>query len=221
VTLIVAALLVGLGVGLASGIFEDDGPAPEPPAEPAASSPEPEPANPEVEPDDSGVGRDLPRVEDDPEGVEPGPTGGAPSTGDERSAAAAARAYVESIDDRDGRAVCDRLEPGSLEELDLPAASCAAALERSFGRSSSRGLPVWRSSEMTNDVSAAIDGESARVVATVFTRYRDEREPTIEDDIIYLTRASGDWRVVKPSATLYRAVGIAEIPLDVLQPPGG
>jgi hypothetical protein len=74
---------------------------------------------------------------------------------------------------------------------------------------------------MTNDVSAAIDGESARVVATVFTRYRDEREPTIEDDIIYLTRASGDWRVVKPSATLYRAVGIAEIPLDVLQPPSG
>jgi hypothetical protein len=68
-------------------------------------------------------------------------------------------------------------------------------------------------------VSALVDGDSARVVATVFTKYADVREPTIEDDIIYLSRAADRWRVLKPSATLYRAVGIADVPLSALEPP--
>ena len=73
---------------------------------------------------------------------------------------------------------------------------------------------------MTEDVSAQIDGDTARVVATVFTEYADVREPTIEDDIIYLARSGDRWLVVKPSSTLYRAVGNADVPLEALQPPG-
>jgi hypothetical protein len=73
---------------------------------------------------------------------------------------------------------------------------------------------------MTEDVSAQVDGDSARVVATVFTEYADVREPTIEDDIIHLARSGDRWLVVQPSTTLYRAVGTADVPIEALAPPG-
>lgn len=221
-TLIVAAALIGLGVGLASGLFADDEepetPAPttvaeEESAPPAASEGE-DAGDPAKEPD-------LPRVEDDPQGAEPGPSGPAPASGDEIAAANAARAYVEAINDRDGRQVCAAFAPGGLSALELPVKrpSCPASIEGSLGFRAGRGQPVWDRSEMTQDVSAQIDGDTARVVGTVFTEYADGREPTIEDDIIYLVRSGDRWLVVKPSSTLYRAVGIADVPLESLQPP--
>ncbi len=220
-TLVVAAALIGLGVGLALGVFsDDDPPAPTATTEVGVEAEEPtesggrDPGDPAGEPD-------LPRTEDDPEGLAPGPSGPAPSSDDEVAAARAARAYVDAIDARDGRALCGALAGDGLDAIELPAVrgSCAASMEASLGFRGKGGQPVWDSSEMTQDVSAQIDGDSARVVATVFTEYADVREPTIEDDIIYLSRAGEDWLVVKPSATLYRAVGIADIPLSALEPP--
>ena len=221
---IVSAALVGLGVGLATGIFEEDDPAPQEASSPGATE-APVEAGPGAEGSPRNKGGDsepdLPPTEDDPEGLEPGPSGPAPSSAEETDAADAARAYIEAIDDRDGRELCNSLEPDGLDSLDLPAVrrSCPASLEASIGFRSKNGQPVWSRSEMTQDVSAQVEGDSARVVATVFTEYADVREPTIEDDIIYLSSASGRWLVVKPSATLYRAVGIAEIPLAAFEPP--
>ncbi len=130
---------------------------------------------------------------------------------------------MAAIDRREAREVCDAFVTGGLGVLDLPAErpTCPASMNASLGFESRGGLPVWASSEMTKDVSAQIDGDSARVVATVFTKYADVREPTIEDDIIYLSRVTDRWLVVKPSATLYRAVGIADVPLEALEPPAG
>jgi hypothetical protein len=221
-TLVVATLLTGLGVGLATGIFENDDPDHATTQSEAAAL---EPAEPDGDPgeeSDGGAQPDLPPTENDPEGLEPGPSGPPPSSEDETAAADAARAYIEAIDDRDGRGVCGAFVPGGLKTLELPveSGSCPASLEASLGYRGNRGLPVWNRSEMTQDISAQIDGDSARVVATVFTEYADVREPTIEDDIIYLARSGERWLVVKPSTTLYRAVGIADIPLEVLQPLG-
>ena len=221
-TLVVAAALIGLGVGLATGLFEDggrDAPAGTTPVgretiEAPEASEGPNKADPPA-------GPELPPVESDPEGLSPGPSGPAPSSDEEIAVAAAARAYVEAIDERSGRKVCRAFAPGALAALDLPAerSTCPASLDASFGYRGKRGQPVWDSSEMTQDLSAETDGDSARVVATVFTKYADVREPTIEDDIIYLARPDDRWLVLKPSATLYRAVGIADVPLDALQPP--
>jgi len=177
---------------------------------------------PEKEDDDPANEPNLPRTEEDPQGLEPGPSGPAPSSSDEVEAAEAARSYVEAIDDRDGGEVCDAFESSDPDELlDLPErrGSCPASFEASFGFKGKDGQPVWANSEMTDDVSAEIEGDSARVVATVFTKYADVREPTIEDDIIYLLRATDEWRVIKPSSTIYRAVGIANVPLDAIKPP--
>jgi len=226
---IVTALLAGLGAGIALGVFENDEtePQPAPPPEETANAPiEPEPAEPGGNGDQPDRDEpELPPIEDDPEGLEPGPSGPAPESADEIAAARAARQYIEAIDERDGKRLCNAFEPSAdepQERLEVPEkrGSCAAAFDASFGFEGKDGQPVWSSSEMTNDVSAQIDGDQARVVATVFTKYSDVREPTIEDDIIYLSRTTDRWRVLKPSTTLYRAVGIADIPLEALEPPG-
>ncbi len=220
-TLVIAALLIGLGVGLATGLFEDADPAPETTQATTVAGEPLEEGDKDGEGGEGSSEPDLPPTEEDPDGLEPGPSGPAPSTDDETAAADAAREYVEAINDRDGRSVCGAFVPGGLGTLELPKeqGSCPASLQASLGYRGNSGQPVWDRSEMTQDISAQIDGDSARVVATVFTEYADVREPTIEDDIIYLTRSGNRWLVVKPSATLYRAVGIADVPLEALQPP--
>jgi hypothetical protein len=40
----------------------------------------------------------------------------------------------------------------------------------------------------------------------------------VEDDVIYLERGAGGWTIVKPSATLYRAIGTPDVPPQVLTP---
>ena len=220
-TLIIATALIGLGVGLAVGIFENDEPSPETTAAEASGE------EISLAPSDEGRGGngggdepELPPTEDDPQGLAPGPSGPAPSSADELAAADAARDYVRAINDRDGREVCGAFTPGGIGTLDLPAdrGNCPASIEASLGYRK-KGQPAWDTSEMTEDVSAQIDGDSARVVATVFTEYADVREPTIEDDIIYLARSGDRWLVVQPSTTLYRAVGTADVPLEALAPP--
>ena len=51
------------------------------------------------------------------------------------------------------------------------------------------------------------------------TRFADNREPSVEDDVVYLRRQGGRWLIAKPSATLYRAIGVGNIPPQVLAPP--
>jgi hypothetical protein len=162
----------------------------------------------------------LPPSEDDPLGAEPGPSGPPPEDAAEQAAATAARGYVQALDRRTGAAVCGAFAPGALDAVDFPQqrSSCPATLRASLGFRR-RGLPVWQRSQMTDAVSATVNGDSARVVATVFTVYADVREPTIEDDLIYLERDGDRWLIAKPSLTLYRAIGNPDPPASALTPP--
>ena len=69
---------------------------------------------------------------------------------------------------------------------------------------------------MTDDVSAQVTGDTAKVVATVFTVYSDVREPPIEDDVIYLRRTGDRWQIAQPSLTFHRAIGDADRPVGAL-----
>lgn len=219
--MISVAALAGVGAGLVIGLSEEDPPAGVSTTLGETTSRAEEPPKPGGGGGPPKAGEEtLPPPEDDPEGLAPGPSGPAPGSEDERAAAAAARAYVAAIDKRDGARVCAAFKPGALGGLELPKqrGSCARSVAASLGFAR-RGLPVWNHSQMTDAVSARVDGDSARVVATVFTVYADVREPTIEDDIIYLSRQGRRWLVAKPSTTMYRAIGIADIPPSVLAPP--
>ena len=57
------------------------------------------------------------------------------------------------------------------------------------------------------------------MVATTVTHFAGNREPSVEDDLVYLRNEDGRWLIVKPSATLYRAIGVGDIPPQVLAPP--
>jgi hypothetical protein len=140
----------------------------------------------------------------------------------ERDAARTVRAYVNGLDARDGAAVCALLVPGALTEVELPEprSSCAASLDASIGYRDPRGLPVWEGAQPTVVRVLELGAGSAKVIATVVTQFADRDEDSVEDDVIYLTRSEGGWLLAKPSSTLYRAVGIADVPPSVLSPPG-
>ena len=224
-TLIVLAVaaLVGVAAGVTIGLIENDDA--DPGAGPAPAAPAPSVEGPADDPpgsgnDDENGQPQLPPEEDDPQGAEPGPSGPAPETTDERAAASAARGYVQALDRRAGAAVCGTFVPGSLDGVDFPfeRSSCPATVQASLGFKR-KGFPVWESSEMTDAVSAQVTGDTAKVVATVFTVYSDVREPTIEDDIIYLQRSGDRWQIAQPSLTFHRAIGNADPPPSALSPP--
>ena len=142
----------------------------------------------------------------------------------ERAAARTVREYVAALDARDGggrlRAACAR--------RDRLAASCpshaATAPPRSRPRSATAtraGSPCGRGPRLRapRTVEIAGGGDQARVVATVVTTFADRDERSVEDDVVYLVRAGGRWLVAQPSTTLYRAVGIADVPPSVISPP--
>jgi hypothetical protein len=220
---IAVAALVGVGAGVAIGLAEDDESEPTAGSAPPATTPTEDPLDdPPDGPDGGGGGGEpqLPPEEDDPQGAEPGPSGPPPETSDQQAAASAARGYVQALDRRAGAAICGTFVPGVLDRFRFPVErpSCPATVKASLGFER-RGFPVWESSQMTDAVAAEVTGETAKVVATVFTVYADVREPTIEDDIIYLQRSGDRWQIAKPSLTLYRAVGDADPPPSALSPP--
>jgi hypothetical protein len=51
------------------------------------------------------------------------------------------------------------------------------------------------------------------------THFAGNREPSVEDDLIYLQSQGRRWLIAQPSATLYRAIGVGDIPPQVLAPP--
>ena len=128
--------------------------------------------------------------------------------------------YVAALDARNGKRVCELLVPGAIHELKLPKreGSCAASVRASIGYEDPRGLPVWKHARVTR-VSSKVGRNDARAVATVVTEFADRNEPSVEDDVIYLARSGRLWKIAKPSSTLYRAVGIADVPPSVLSPP--
>jgi hypothetical protein len=140
----------------------------------------------------------------------------------ERSAARTVRRYVDALNARDGAGVCDLLAPGALDDVTLPVTrgSCAASLDASIGYRDPRGLPVWDQTKILKLRKVEVDGQSATVVASIVTDFADEgRDPSYEDDILYLTRLGSSWLLTKASSTLYRSVGVADVPLAVLSPP--
>jgi hypothetical protein len=160
-----------------------------------------------------------------PDATEPttsGPTG--TDTGEqpdaERRVRRTVERYIAAIDDRNGRALCE-LVPSLTAELDLPAdrGGCAPSVRASIGYADPRGFPQWRRSSLRRIGSVELDGGSPHVVATVVTYFADRREPSIEDDVLHLEESGGRWRLAKPTATLYRAIGVPDIPPRVLQEP--
>jgi hypothetical protein len=149
--------------------------------------------------------------------------GGAAASGPDEEGAArrAAREYVEAIDERDGARVCATLAPGAIQNLQLPReqGGCAGSLSASIGYRDPRGFPVFERTHLDAIGDVAIGAGQARVTATVVTRFADRDEPSIEDDVIYLVELDGEWRIAKPSPTLYRAVGKPEVPPQAIAPP--
>ena len=141
----------------------------------------------------------------------------------QREVAGVVRAYVKALDARDGRRACSLFAPGALSNVDLPRdrGGCGESLSASIGYRDPRGFPAYSGSRVARIPAVEIDGSSARVTATTVTRFAGSREPSVEDDLVYLTDRGGRWVIAKPSANLYRAIGVGNIPPSVLAPPQG
>jgi hypothetical protein len=140
---------------------------------------------------------------------------------EQRRVTRAVRAYVGALNARDGKTACDLFVPGALGTVDIPRdrGGCAPSLSASVGYRDPRGFPVYDRSRIARIPKVAIQGSAARVTATIVTRFADNREPSIEDDVIYLRQVGTRWLIEKPSATLYRAIGVGNIPPQALAPP--
>jgi hypothetical protein len=139
----------------------------------------------------------------------------------ERQVADAVRGYVTALDSRDGERVCAGFVPGALDTVRFPRdrGGCAQSVQASIGYRDPRGFPVYEHSRVARIRSVVIDGSEARVVATVVTRFAGNREPSVEDDVVYAQQRGGQWLIAQPSGAFYRAIGEGDIPPSVLAPP--
>lgn len=157
----------------------------------------------------------------------PGPEDGDPYADEAGVQGAAlertARAYVAAINSRDGGALCRILAPGSLEQVELPAdgGGCAGSVAASIGQAEP-GDVAWRRSRILALGPVELQGAdpgSARVRLAMKHSFGPGREPSFEDDLLYLRRRGPEWEVVKPSVTFHRAIGSRRIPLSAIAPP--
>jgi hypothetical protein len=160
-----------------------------------------------------------------PLGREPGPAGPEeekPSRSEEIEAdvESAVKRYVNAVSDHDGVLLCGTVD--DVADMDLPVRrpSCAESVTESIGYRDPRGFPVFDGAVVTGKPRIEVGDRQARAVATVITEFADRDEPSVEDDVIYLVRRAGEWVIAKPSSTLYRAIGVSDVPPDVLEPPG-
>jgi hypothetical protein len=219
VWLVVAALTTAAGVLVLSGGEEDD--APEQPAERQAPAPQAdatpreqhgarrEPSRPQAE----GTRADVRQA------VRASPAARLDPV--QRAVARVVRDYLAALDARDGARACALFVPGALSAVDFPRdrGGCASSLSASIGYRDPRGFPVYERSRIGRVASVSIEGSQARLVATTVTHFEGNREPSVEDDLVYLRNEGGRWLIVKPSSTLYRAIGVGDIPPEVLAPP--
>lgn len=136
----------------------------------------------------------------------------------------AVRSFIGALDARDGARVCSLLAPGFLKRVDLPVdrGSCAPSVTASIGFAEPGGQPRWRGTSLVDAGSIVlVRGGDARLTGTVVHRFAGSREPSIEDDVIYLRRSGSRWLIVQPSSTFYRAIGVGDVPLSALAPPRG
>ena len=199
---------------LVAGCGEKSEPEPVPPVAPETTG----------EADREGNGEREPRERDESAGGEPhGEDPAARAAERRRAVQRVVRSYLEGLDARDGAAVCRTLAPGALDGVRLPRrrGSCAASLDASIGYRDPRGLPQFQGVRLTSIRAADATARRARVTAGLITDFADREEPSIEDDIVYLSRRRGGWEIAKASAALFRAVGIADIPPGVIAPPQG
>jgi hypothetical protein len=215
--LIAAAALGAVVAALTVAVTGGDDP-PAPVAEEAAESPAPREVE-EREPEGEEGAR--PQHGEDPHAEAPPPLEEAELSSTQREVVRTVRAYIEGLDARDGEAVCGLLAPGAISEVELPRprGGCAESLRASIGYRDPRGLPVWDSVAVRGLLTVTLDGERASATVTTVTRFADRDQPSIEDDVVHLRREGGRWRIAKASSTLYRAVGIADVPPRVLASP--
>ena len=216
--LVVVAALAAGGVLLVSG-DDEGGNASNPAAvgSPPTTSPAPTPPGPSSRaprhPRQGTVGRQVHEAVEQSSVARLDPA--------QRRVASVARSYVAALDARDGARACRLFAPRALSGVSFPRdrGACAATLSASIGYRDPRGFPVFAGARVARISAVTINGPQARVTATTVTRFADNREPSIEDDLIYLGRVNGRWLIAKPSATFYRAIGVGNIPPQVLAPP--
>ena len=153
-------------------------------------------------------------------GAQPGTR--TPSPSDKRQIESIVKRYVAGLNAHDGGAVCALLAPGALDGVNLPErrGSCAASLDASIGQRPPGGAPRWLRTRLVDaDTVVLVQGGDGRLTGTVVHRFAGSREPSIEDDVVYLRRADGGWLIVKPSGTFYRAIGAKDVPLSALTAP--
>lgn len=144
------------------------------------------------------------------------------SASDERRIERTVRRYVATLNADDGRGLCRLLAPAALRGVKLPErrGSCAASLRASIGHPPPDGAPRWLGTRVVDaDSVVLVRGGDGRFTGTVVHRFAGAREPSIEDDVVYLRRVGGDWRLAKPSASFYRAIGARDVPITALTPP--
>ena len=111
---------------------------------------------------------------------------------------------------------------GALADVRLPErrGSCQASLDASIGHAAPGGAPRWLHTRLVDaDAVVLVQGGDGRLTGTVVHRFAGSREPSIEDDVVYLRRVGEVWLIVKPSASFYRAIGARDVPLSALTPP--
>jgi hypothetical protein len=163
-------------------------------------------------------------TEASPEAGAEGPEASGELSGEDRTTAVAAVSdYIRALDRHDAARVCALLMPGALDLGQLPKrrGGCRASLAASIGTHPRGGSPAWRKTTLVAVNPEDLGDDRARVSATVTHHFSDRKYVSVEDDVIYLQRVRGRWLLAKPSATLYRAVGYPEPPLDAFTPPPG
>lgn len=143
------------------------------------------------------------------------------SESDEAAVRKIADDYVAALNRHHAAAVCALFESGGLPLGELPVrrGGCETSLGASIGRRPPRQGPAWERTTIEEVTAVSVGGERARVTATVVHDFSDRKQPSIEEDVIYLDRGGERWLIAKPSATLYRAVGYPEPPLRAFTPP--
>ncbi len=129
--------------------------------------------------------------------------------------------YVAAMDGHDGAALCAAFVPGGLGALDLPRGRGCSGLAASLGYDPGHGLPVWTGAELAQIKSVARRPDGVRATVEMVDHYRDNPQPSIEDDVIFLRSAGDGWRIEQPSVTLYRAIGVPDPPPSVFAAPKG
>jgi len=225
----VAALAALALAGALVACGEDEtltSPSPEPVAttpEPSAEETDQAPSAPQSAGDDRPPAPDD-VIEDRPGGPgDAGPQAGTrpPSASDARRIEASVKRYIAALNADDGAALCALLAPGALRGVELPERrdSCAATMTASIGHPPPDRAPRWLATRQVDaDSVVLVRGGDGRLTGTVVHRFAG-REPSIEEDVIYLRRSNGAWRLAKPSATFYRAIGARDVPITALTPP--